>query len=204
MCCTCIYRGSKAMKAMSVVEEHRVPHLLGLDIPNFLPDWRFLQPGGRLIWATILFVVVTGAALAVIRRPKRSAEPPTWAAAITGALGVWVWLTLAYAVIPHEWLTFANSYLNFGSDTFALRQNSIVPFDVSRAAVKDAIAAGLYVVFLGLNVKLFAEWQKRPVAEPAEAPPDEEPMSPITGPFARLRRRRARTSAYGRPVTTAE
>jgi hypothetical protein len=182
------------------VKERRVPNLSGLNIPNFLPDdVGFLRPAGRMMWATLLFVVLTGAAFAVIRRPKRSAEPPTWAGAIAGAIAVWLWMTLAYAVVPHEWLQFSASYLNFGKDTFALRRNSIVPFDVSREAIAHIVVTGIYVNMLALNVFLFAAWQKRTVAEPGE-----EPAEAAGGPLARLRRRRAGVSAYGRPVTTTE
>ena len=44
------------------------------------------------------------------KKPK-PAEPATWAQTILGALGVWVMMALGYGTIPHEWLTFANSYL---------------------------------------------------------------------------------------------
>ena len=178
--------------------------LLGLEVPNFLPNWRFLQPAGRLIWSSVIFTVMTVIALLVIRRPKRSTEPATWAATIAGAMLVWVWLTLAYAVIPHEWLTFAASYLNWGKDTYALRANSIVPTDVTRLAVAEMVVSGIYGAMLVINVALFVLWQKRKVAEPA-AEIDSEPAepNPLTGPFSRLRRARG-TSAYGRPVTTPE
>lgn len=181
-----------------------MPHVLGLNIPNFLPDWRFLQPAGRLIWASLIFGVLTGIAFVLIKTPKRSAEPATWAATIAGAIVVWGWMTLAYAVIPHEWLNFSASYLNFGKDTYALRRNSIIPTDVNREAIGHIVVTGIYVQMLVLNVYLFSAWQKRKVAEPATAAEDEGPTSPVTGPFARLRRARAGTSAYGRPVTTAE
>jgi hypothetical protein len=34
-----------------------------------------------------------------------------------GALGVFALMTLAYAIIPHEWLTFANAYAPVGRHT---------------------------------------------------------------------------------------
>lgn len=179
-----------------------MPHVLGLNIPNFLPDWRFLQPAGRLIWASLIFSALTGIGFVLIKTPKRSAEPTTWAAAIAGAMVVWAWMTLAYAVIPHEWLNFSASYLNFGKSTYALRRNSIIPTDVTREAVAHIVVTGIYIQMLVLNVYLFAAWQKRKVAEPAAE--GEGPATPVTGPFARLRRARAGTSAYGRPVTTTE
>jgi hypothetical protein len=104
-------------------------------------------------------------------------------------------------------LTFANSYLNWGKDTFFVRENqffggSFPPIDVPRYVGADIIAAGSYVVFGTINVYLFSAWQKRKVAEPVE----DEAADEETGgsPLARLRRRRAGTSAYGRPVTTSD
>jgi hypothetical protein len=194
---------------------HITSSVLGLEIPNFLPDSIFgvnfgwMHPAGRLIWASVAFVVGLVIALLVMRRPK-STEPATWAASIAGAFYVWIMMTLAYAIIPHEWIIFANSYLQWGKDKFFLEQDQIAtnlpPFSVARYVVSDMIAAGFYVVFGVLNVYLFAKWQKRKVAEPVVAVEgDETPEAdPLTGPFSRLRRRASRTSAYGRPVTTGD
>jgi hypothetical protein len=188
-----------------------IASLLALQIPNFL-DWGppFMVHAGRLIWATLLLAVGIGIAFIWIRRPKRSAEPATWAATIVGAMAVWAMMVLAYGVWPHEWLTFANSYLNWGKDTFVVRENqlfggSFPPIDVPRYVLADIVAAGSYFVFGTINVYLFAAWQKRKVAEPVAAVEGEDSTDPNAGgPFARLRRRRAGVSAYGRPVTTSE
>ena len=189
-----------------------VSRLLALDIPNFLPEHpTFLRHAGRLIWASLLIIIGLAIAVAIIRRPKPSAEPATWAATIVGAVLVWAMMALMYGVWPHEWLTYANSYLNLGKNTFFVRQNqwfggSFPPIDVPRYVLADAIAAGSYFVFGTIQVLLFSMWQKRKIAEPVDA--DAEPTEPgevSGGPFARLRRRRAAgTSAYGRPVTTSE
>ena len=185
-------------------------HLLAVHIPNLLPRTIFglhvpwLRKAARLLYAIVLFVIGLIGAAIVIRRPKRSAEPATWAATVVGVLFVWFMFALGYGVIPHEWLTFGNSYLNFDASSFLLKRNTIVPFDITRDKLVDAVAALIYVVVLGINIFFFAAWQKRKVAEPpAETAAAEE--GPITGGtvFSRLRRSK-RTSAYGRPVTTAE
>jgi hypothetical protein len=178
--------------------------VLGLDIPNFLPrsvfganlDW--VQPAGRLLWSSVALLLGIFVVLVWIRIPKRSAEPATWAATISGALLVWVLLILGYGVVPHEWLTFSSAYLDFGKNTFALQQNQIVPFDVSREAVAHVIVTGIYVFVLGVNVFLFAKWQDRKVAEPAAEGTEAVERAPW------YRRRAKRTSAYGRPVTVQE
>jgi hypothetical protein len=184
-------------------------HLLAVHIPNVLPrtflvfhvPW--LRKAARLLYAIVLFAIGCGVVSFVTRRPK-PVEPPTWAQCVLGALFVWFMFALGYGVIPHEWLTFGNSYLNFDSASFLMHKNRILPFDITRDKFVDAVAAVIYVVMLGLNIAMFAAWQKRKVAEPVVegAEPAE---GPITGGtmFSRLRRSK-RTSAFGRPVTTSE
>ena len=198
-------------------------NLLALQVPNLLPktipwydfNWHhgftfthshFPRKAGRLIWATVLFIIGLVIAWLMIRRPKKSAEPATWAQTFIGAFLVWVMLTLGYGVIPSEWIIFGNSYLNFDSSTYLLHKNNFIHFDITRDKVTDAVAAGIYVVVLVLNVYLFVAWQKRKVVEPATEEDGTSAPEPQAsgGPFARLRRREKRTSAYGRPVTTSE
>jgi len=156
----------------------------------------------------VLFVIGLGIAMLWLRRPKRSGEPATWAQTFLGAMAVWVMLTLGYAVIPSEWIVFGNSYLNFDSSTFLLRRDqwgtNLPPFDITRDKLVDAVAGGIYVIVLGLNIYLFVAWQKRKVAEPATEVETTEPQA-SGGILGRLRaRREARVSAYGRPVTTSD
>ena len=194
------------------MRDNHVWHLLAVHIPNLLPRTIFglhlpwLRKAARLLYALVLFAIGLAAAAAVIRTPKRSNESPTWAQCVIGAMFVWAMFALGYGVIPHEWLTFGNSYLNFDSSSFLLHKNRILPFDITRDKFLDAVAALIYVVVLGLNVAFFAAWQKRKVAEPAaEGEAMASEAGPVTGGtiFSRLRRAK-RTSAYGRPVTTTE
>ncbi|HYL50784.1 MAG TPA: hypothetical protein VEZ15_02345 [Acidimicrobiia bacterium] len=187
-------------------------NLLAVHVPNLLPRTvfgsHFPRKAGRLIWASVLFAGGLGVAFMLIRRPKRSSEPATWSQTFLGAMGVWIMLTLGYGVIPSEWIIFGNSYLNFSSSTFLLRRDQwgshLPPFDITRDKFVDAVAAGIYVVVLVLNVYLFVAWQKRKVAE-AAVEGEETATSSRGGPLARLRaRREERVSAYGRPVTTSE
>ena len=79
-------------------------------------------------------------------------------------------------------------------------KNGFLPF------VPDDSVLGIYGVVLVINVWLFVIWQKRKVAEPVTAV-EGAPTEPTSGgsPLARMRaRREARTSAFGRPVTTTE
>ena len=145
-------------------------HLLGVHVPNLLPTTVFgfhlpwLRKAARLLYSIILFAIGCLAAGYVIRKPKKSNEPSTWAQVVVGAMFVWFMFALGYGVIPHEWLTFGNSYLNFDSSSFLLHKNRIVPFDITRDKLVDAIAAVIYVVVLGaehLLLRRVAEAQGR-------------------------------------------
>jgi hypothetical protein len=171
-----------------------IPAVLGLDIPNLLParvfgwhlDW--MHAAGRLIWSTVILLVGVLIALLMARRPK-SPEPATWAQAMLGATAVFGMMLLGYGVIPHEWLTFANSYLDWGKSTFVFQHNALVPFDVTAAVVTDVVEVAIYGIMVGINLLLWSMWQKREVAKPEEAVGAE--------------RAEKGTSAYGRPVTAS-
>jgi hypothetical protein len=195
--------------------------MLALDVPNLLPKtvpWPnfgpdgfsinshsgWMRPAGRLIWSTLIFAIGTVIAIRMCKKPK-PAEPATWAQTILGAMGVWAMMALGYGTIPHEWLTFGSAYLNFNTATYVLRQNSVIPIDVTRSVVIDIGTTVIYGVVLVLQVWLFVKWQKRPALEAADASETTETEAGPTGsgPLARLlRRREKRVSAYGRPVTT--
>jgi hypothetical protein len=198
------------------MRDMNVWHLLAVHVPNLLPRTVFglhlpwLRKAARLIYSIILFTIGLLAAGYVIHKPKKSSEPSTWAQVVIGSMFVWFMFALGYGVIPHEWLTFGNSYLNFDSSSYLVHRSQIVnnlpPFDITRDKVVDAVAALIYVIVLGLNIYFFSAWQKRKVAEPAtESETTEAEATPITGGgmFSRFRREK-RTSAYGRPVTTTD
>lgn len=170
--------------------------MLAVHIPNLLPTsalgkhFSWMHPAGRLIWATLLLLIGLGVILAMARRPK-SPEPPTWAQAMVGALAVFSLMLLAYGTVPHEWIIFANSYLDWSAANFVMHKNRFLRFDINKQAANDTGAALIYVVMLVTNIKLFSLWQKRPVRAPE---PDEAGA-------AAEERQPAGTSAYRRPVT---
>ena len=195
--------------------------MLALHVPNVLPKYvpwidfarhkgfyvnshsQWVRHAGRGIWWTLLFVIGLLIALRMTKKPK-PAEPATWAQTILGAMGVWFMMALGYGTIPHEWLTFSNSYLNFNTATFLMHKNRIIHFDITRSVFGDIVVSVIYGLVLTLQVMMFAKWQKRPAFD-AEAETEAETTERTGGgPLSRLlRRREKRMSAYGRPVTTA-
>lgn len=155
-----------------------------------------LQRG--IVWIGIFVLLAHLFMMIASRTPRDPEEPATWAECILGAVGVFALMTLGYAIVPHEWLTFANAQLEWGDTSkFVFQSNQDIlgfipihyPFSMDYPAVRDIVVTGIYVVFIGLNIFMFAKWQKRNevVAEPAEGLP--EKTSRFGRPLQALRRR---------------
>ena len=158
-------------------------------VANLIPDWMpWMRPAGRLIWAAVLFVVGMGFAGYLAKRPKPN-RPSTWSECIAGAVGVFALMTLAYAVIPSEFITFSDKYLQWDTTKFVFRTHQDMfglgivdwPFSMVQQDVRDILVVGIYVVTFGLNLALFVQWQQR---GKVEAPAAETP----------------RRSRFGRPL----
>ena len=101
----------------------------------------------------------------LVRRPKPEL-PPTWAQSMLGATAVFALFLLVYGVVPHEWLTWADSSLKLREDRILLDTWAV---DFSGRALRDIVAATIYIVFLGLNTVMWIMWQKRGTAKPKAA-----------------------------------
>ncbi|MEM7275682.1 MAG: hypothetical protein AAF547_21580 [Actinomycetota bacterium] len=124
------------------------------------------------------------------RRPVGT--PVTWGEAMVGAVYVFFLSFLAYGIIPHQWLTLAENEWGFRADRILFGVGDIVkpisqggwfPFDITYRAISDTVATLFYVVFLGLQIWMWARWQNRGKRADAKAQ-------------AAL----AQTSSFGRPL----
>jgi hypothetical protein len=105
------------------------------------------------------------------RRPPGT--PVTWGEAMAASTFVFFVMFLAYGIVPHQWLAWADNELNWRADKILYGPGDIVaklPFTVTYQVLRDTIAAGLYVVFLGGMVALWSMWQNRGKTKPAELP----------------------------------
>ena len=139
-------------------------------MPNLLPDWHFFRPAGRLIWFSLLLIVMMIPVIVALRRPKPD-KPTTWAQAMAGSVYVFWLFLLVYAIIPHEFITFADKYLQWGHEQVRHQVDDRDPristfnwpFSIDMQAVRDIVVVGIYVVFFGANIALFVMWQDRKV-----------------------------------------
>jgi hypothetical protein len=151
-------------------------------------------------FVSLFFFLVGIAVIFLVGRRRPPGTPLTWGEAFVAATFVFGVLLLGYGVVPNEWLKWADNQLLWRPDRiwFAVSTKWPVFFTGSNAAVqaaagrgrivvsyqalRDIIVAGIYIVFLALQVALWISFQKRG-RKPSSA--DVE-----------------RTSSFGRPVVT--
>jgi Na+-driven multidrug efflux pump len=133
------------------------------------------------VFSLIATIVLTAIAPRYARR-RPQGTPVTWGEAMVAALFVFFVMFIAWGVLPHQWLTYADNDLQWRKDKIVMGPGDTIdkflPFTVTYEAVRDILAAGIYIVTLGVMIALWAQWQNRGKEKPKELP----------------------TSAYGRPL----
>lgn len=174
-----------------------------LVLGNLIPD---VQRG--IVWLMLGALVLHGLLMVASRTPRDPERKATWAECFAGALGTFALFTVGYAVIPSEWLTFANSGLEWGDNTkFVFTSHEAIlglsflpnyPFNLDFPALRDIVVTVIYVVILGANIKMFSMWQKR---NEVKAEPTETEAAPARSRFGRpLRAWSARRAEAGAGV----
>jgi len=112
----------------------------------------------------------------------------SWGEAMFASTYVFMILFWVYGVVPHQWLTWADNELNWRPDRILVGPGEILdqllPFTLTYLVLRDVIAAGIYIVALGINMAMFSMWQGRGEREEAK----------------RKALTEASTSRYGRPL----
>jgi hypothetical protein len=143
----------------------------------------------RLEFYVSFIALVIGIAIIFIvgqRRPPGT--PLTWGEALIGSTFVFGLMLLAYGIVPNEWLKWGDNQLLWRPDKIAAAVSVKAPFvhfgenaaveaaagrgriTVTLQAIRDIVAAGIYILMLGLHVALWVQFQKRgrkPAAEGA-------------------------------------
>lgn len=99
------------------------------------------------------------------RRPQ--GQPLSWGEAMGAAFLAFFLILWWYAIIPHQWLTWADNELRWRSDTILMgpgdifEPNRFIPFTITKQVVRDIIVVLIYVLGLGINIALWSVWQGR-------------------------------------------
>ncbi|MGD9797176.1 MAG: hypothetical protein AB7H43_10995 [Acidimicrobiia bacterium] len=124
---------------------------------------------GFSFFGLVLSVLLVG--LYARRRP--TGTPLSWGEAMVAAVFAFAVMFIAYGILPHQWLDFADNELKWRADKFVHGPGDILdklPFVVTYEVIRDFIAVGIYVVGLGGQMVLWSAWQKRGQSKPKALP----------------------------------
>ncbi len=109
--------------------------------------------------------MVGGVILYARRRPVGT--PLTWGEAMVAAVYVFMLMTLAYGVVPNQWILWADSpSMDWSIDRSVSGLERVLPFDVKWLHLRDFIVVGIYFFGLGVNIWLWSFWQNRGKTKP--------------------------------------
>jgi hypothetical protein len=151
-------------------------------------------PATRLGFAILLgIILLAGFGYVAKNVPKRDVES-TWAGSMAFSILVFAAMLVGYGVIPHEWLTFADSIMRWDDDHFVWHHGDLgglLFIDFTKRSLRDVVVVIIYGFILTSNVMIMSQWQRRPKAD---APPAE---TVAVEPTARP----AGISRFGRPLS---
>lgn len=144
-----------------------------VDYLNWFPRGTFwLGLGYLIVFGAVTLGLVGAAFLWVLNQPM------TWTRATIAAMLAWIGLVFYLGMVPSEWLTFAQTRLDWSSQRIAfalprwLMLNNTV--EISYGALRDAIQMGYSLGMLGVAIVLGIQIQKMKEGRPPSAAPVEK------------------------------
>ena len=164
-----------------VIDGVEVPVVV--DYLNWWPRGTIWKGVGYLIILGATTISLVGAALRWVLNQKM-----TWARATVAALIAWVALVFYFGMVPSEWLSYAQTDLDWSSQTIAFTIPPVLVLDntvdISFAVIKDMISMGYHIVGLGAAAVLGIQLQKIKEGRPKGAAPAEK-KSPYGRPLVK-------------------
>lgn len=122
------------------------------------------------IVSALLILVVLGALVVPMSKRRPVGTALTWGEAMVASVYAFFLMFWAYGVIPHLWLTWADNELQWRPDKLLFGPGAVLkpqaqggwfPMTLSYQTLRDLVAVGIYVVFLGANIAVWVWWQNR-------------------------------------------
>jgi hypothetical protein len=133
-----------------------------------------------IAFATSLILALSGNAAVLLYSKRRvPGSPLSWGEAMAAAIFVFLIMNLWYGVVPHQWITLADSEWNWRSDRVLYGIGNVfkpealggfLPFTITYQALRDIIVTVIYGAALGLHVFHFSHWQNRSKVKPEIVP----------------------------------
>jgi hypothetical protein len=130
-----------------------------------------------IAFATSLLIALamSGAVLAYGKR-RPPGQRLSWGEAMAAATFAVLLMMLWYGVIPHQWITLADTEWGWRADRLfhgpggIFEPNRFVPFTITYVVIRDMIVMAIYGAGLTLHVYHWVQWQNRGKAKPATVP----------------------------------
>ena len=126
--------------------------------------------------SSILIVTLLVAIAMRVGKRRPPGTPYTWGEAMVGGTYVFLGMFWAYGLVPHLWLTWADSELKWRPDVLLSEypfwgyklefmapqeKGGVIPVSINMQTLRDLLAVAIYGLLLGFNMWLWAWWQKR-------------------------------------------
>ncbi|MFQ5522927.1 MAG: hypothetical protein ACE5F5_05050 [Acidimicrobiia bacterium] len=161
----------------------------GVDVPVVVPPFDWIPRGalskgfGYLLVLGAATLSMAGAAVLWLLN-----QTLTWSRAAFAAFLAWIALVFYFGIVPSEWLNFAQTDLEWSSQTVAFTIPSWLVLGnevgISFGAIKDAISGGYHIVMLGVGAVFAIQIQRLSEGRPASAAKP-EPKSPYGRPLVK-------------------
>ena len=130
-----------------------------------------------------VIILALGVAICLyVGRRRPIGTPVTWGEAVIAGTFVFGLMLLAYGIVPHQWLNYADNELLWRPDKLlvGISSGGVVWGNdakdlggtgrilINYQAIRDIIATVIYVVGLGGQMYLWSVWQKRGRKKPGE------------------------------------
>lgn len=117
--------------------------------------------------AFVASLIVTGllvVPIVIVARRRPKGTPLTWGEALLAATYAFLIMWWIYGIVPHLWLTWADSELGLRTDKIFVGPGGVLralPMTITGVVVRDIVVTLLYIVFLGAQIAAWALWQGR-------------------------------------------
>ena len=123
--------------------------------------------------ASLLVAVASVALVIPFAKRRPPGTPLTWGEAMVAATFIFFIFFWVYGVVPHMFLTWADNELKWRPDALTYEYWSFLgflepqerggafPMTINMQVIRDLLVVGIYVVFLGINIGMWAWWNNR-------------------------------------------
>ncbi len=128
---------------------------------------------------SLIASIVLSLGIVAYGRRRPVGKPVSWGEAMVGSTYVFLVLFITYGIMPHQWITHADTDLVWTKDKIIFGPGDILkpeslggwlPLTQQYEAIRDTVVVLLHAVFFGLHIWIAVWWQKRGDAKQKELP----------------------------------